>query len=236
MRRLIALAVVSALFTAGCVDQGGLDQLQGSIDDRTVEWGEAAQFTIRNVGEGKAPAPITVKAVSANGTVVRTWEDVTAGRGIPPNGQVSLHWNGLNEEGRPVLWGNYTFQVEDSQAQGIVQLLRPPNFALDVDPDPRETETGDSVTFTVSNDGNVWLNGSLTVAAGRQDNILYNNTVDHVELPPGGHYNMTWNGQNPDGEDPEPQRYLVAARMELDNDGPTPFSQDWFELTGTQGT
>lgn len=236
MQRWIALAVAAALLLPGCVDRGGLGQLQASVEDETIEWGEAAQFTIRNVGEGRVPAPVTVQAVSGNGTAVRTWEDVTGGRGIPANGQVSLHWNGLDDDGRPVLWGNYTLQVEGASAIGHVQLLRPPNYALDVEPDPRTTETGNSVTFTVSNDGNVWLNGSLTVAAGRSDNVLYNNTVDEVRLPPGGHYNMTWNGQGPDGEDPEPQRYLLAARMELSGEGPTPFSQDWFELTEAQGT
>lgn len=231
MRSLLASLLVLTAGLAGCATQDGLSQLQGSVTDPTIEWGQAAQFTIVNTGEDRAPAPITVEVRSVDGTVVRTWEDVTGGRGIPPNGEVSLHWNGLDEEGRPVLWGNYTMVVEGSNARGRVQLLRPPNYALDVNPDPKRAPAGEPITFVVENDGNVWLNGSLTVAAGRGEEILYNNTVD-VQLPPAGHYNMTWNGRGPDGETPEAKRYVVATRMTLD-EGPTPFSQDWFELTGS---
>lgn len=232
MRRALVVLLVFGTLAAGCVDRGGLAQLQGNVTTETIEWGEAAQFTIRNVGEQRAQAPIRVEIVAPNGSVVRTYPDVTGGRGIPPGGQVSLSWNGLSGAGRPVLWGNYTFRVVPYGVTGHVQLLRPPNYAIDVDPDPRKTERGNPVTFTVENTGNIWLNGSLTVAAGRQGNLFYNHTVEEVRLPPGGHYNLTWNGQNRSGEPPEAKRYLVAARMDLvGQDQPTPFSQDFFELT-----
>lgn len=229
MRPAIALVTVAALVLSGCVDTGGLPQLEGTVDQRTAEWGQAVQFTITNVGESRYPAPVTVDVVARNGTVVFTYEDVTAGRGIPANGQVSVSWNGLNHAGRPVLWGNYTMRVEGGEASGVVEFLRPPNYALEVDPVPREAPAGEPITFQVENNGTVWLNGSLTVAAGRQGNIFYNNTVP-VELAPGDHYNLTWNGHKPNGDPPEAKRYLVAARMEL-GEGPTPFAQDFFTVT-----
>lgn len=233
MQRVMAILVAGSMLLAGCVDQGGLPALDMTVDQPTAEWGDAVQVTIENTGQGHRPAPVTVQVVAQNGTVVRTFEDVTGGRGIPAGGQISVAWNGLNDDGRPVLWGNYVMRVEGAQARGEVQMLRPPNFAITIDPIPNETAAGEPITFRVNNTGNIWLNGSLTVAAGRQDDIFYNNTVD-VELPPSGHYNMTWSGHKPNGDKPEPDKYLVAARMDL-GDGPTPFAQDVFTLTESSG-
>lgn len=234
----VALAAL-LLVVPGCIDQGGLPELQMTVNEPEAKWGQAVAVTIENVGQEHRGAPIGVEVVAGNGSVVRTYEDVTADRGIPPNGQVTVTWNGLDDQGRPVLWGNYTIRTTTGEVRGVVEILRPDNYAITVDPDPRETPAGSEMSFHVKNNGTVWLNGSLTVAAGKDDTVLYNNTAP-VELAPGESYTFHWQGRDPDGERPEPDKYLVAARMDLDEssgpatqdgDGPTPFAQDVFTLT-----
>ncbi|MDX1611198.1 MAG: hypothetical protein R3185_02430 [Candidatus Thermoplasmatota archaeon] len=230
---LLLATVLLTVALAGCTQQTGLPQLQVSVANDEVKWGQAAQLTIRNVGQGDQPAPIRVEVASANGTVVRVYPDVTGGRGLPAGGQLSVAWNGTNEAGRPVLWGTYTLRVADHDRQATVRLLQPPNYAMTVDPIPREAPSGSPMRFVVNNTGTVWINGTLEVAAGREETILYSNQA-RIELAPGESYELLWNGKDPDGEDPEPQRYLVAARVEPDQ-GPTPFAQDVFRLTDPTG-
>jgi hypothetical protein len=240
MRPTLALSglatAVALVATAGCAGLGGAPALTMTVDEDTAEWGEAVQVTLRNVGEGDQPAPVDLRVVSTNGTTVRTFEDVTGGRGIAPGGQVTVAWNGLNDEDRPVLWGNYSVQAMNGQHRGTVEILPPDNYAITVDPEPRETEAGSPMTFVVENNGTVWLNGTLDVLAGKDETVLYNTSAS-VRLAPGEAYEFHWRGKDPDGEDPEPDKYLVGARLELDReDGPTPFAQDVFTLTEPGGT
>lgn len=237
-RSAIALAAL-LLVVPGCLDQAGLPALEMTVNQGEAKWGQAVAVTIENVGSEHHPAPVGVEVVALNGSVVRTYEDVTADRGISPNGQVTVTWNGLDDEGRPVLWGNYTIRTTTNEVRGVVEILRPDNYAITVDPEPRETQAGSEMSFIVENNGTVWLNGSLTVAAGKDETVLYNNTAP-VELAPGDSYTFHWRGQDPDGQRPEPGKYLVGARLELDEssrpaggdeEGPTPFAQDVFTLT-----
>lgn len=229
-RLLLAALLLASPMLAGCTEQPGLPRLTMSVDDPEVRWGNAFQAVIRNTGDGKAQAPVQLQAISANGTVVRTIEDITGGRGIPVGGQTVIPWNGTNDEGRPVLWGTYTLLLPQSQARVDVELLPPPTYAMTVDPIPREAPAGDRMTFQVNNTGTEWINGTLTLAAGRSETILYTSEVE-VQLAPDQGYTFHWDGKDPDGEDPEAQKYLVAARVEPSEQGPTPFAQDVFELT-----
>lgn len=228
---LVAVLLTTPLLV-GCTDTtGGLPRLSLTVAEDQVKWGTAAQVTIRNTGQGLAPAPLEVQIRSASdGETVRTIEDVTGGRGLSADGQITVTWNGSNDQGKPVLWGNYTLSVEGYDKRATFQLLQPPNYAITIDPIPRETEAGEPMEFRLNNTGTVWLNGTITVAAGRSDDILYTNQVD-VELSPGEGYSFFWNGRYDNGTQPEPDKYLVAARMDLDQeDGPTPFAQDVFTL------
>lgn len=231
-RLALVLAAAGLVLAPGCANLGGVPTLDMTVDKPTAEWGQPLQFTVTNHGEGDQPAPVPVEVLAHNGSTVRSYEDVTAGRGIPAGGQITVAWNGLDDDGRPVMWGNYTVEVLGGELRGTVQILQPDNYAITVDPKPRETEAGDEMTFLVNNTGSVWLNGTLTVAAGKDDTVLYNTTTPPIELAPGETYEAHWQGQDPDGEDPEPDKYLVAARMTLEGDDqPTPFARDVFTLT-----
>lgn len=235
-----AAAVVAVLLApgllAGCTSTDAPPVLQVSMAEETIKWGQAAQLTIQNVGDGEAPAPITVRVVSANGTVVRTYEDIRDGRPLPAGGTVSLSWNGLDDAGNPVLWGSYTMVVEGYDLRRSVELLRPPHHAITVDPIPRESPAGEPMEFLVNNTGTTWANGTMTMAAGKGEQVLYINEVD-VRLSPNGtgpssRYSAHWNGMNENGTTPEPDKYLIAVRIEpFDEDAPTPFAQDVFTLT-----
>lgn len=223
----LALLVLSAPLV-GCVDQG-TGRLAVTLQDERLRWGDAAQLTLRNVGDGPVPAPVRVVVVSPNGTVVRTIEDATGGRGIPEGGQISVSWNGLNDAGDPVLWGSYRFEVPGHQGTARVELERPPHHAITVDPVPRTTAAGSPIDFVVNNTGTTWVNGSMLVAAGREDVILYRAEVE-VTMPPGTSRTFFWPGKDLDGGTPEAKKYLVAVKVEPD-DGPKPFAQDVFTLT-----
>lgn len=228
---LVAILLTTPLL-AGCTDTTtGLPRLSASVAEDTVQWGSAAQVTIRNTGDGPAPSPLTVEITAASdGQVVRTIEDITGGRGLPADGQITVTWNGSNDQGKPVLWGNYTLSVDGYTARSTFQLLKPPNYAITVDPIPRETEAGKPMEFRLNNTGNVWLNGTVTIAAGRGENILYSNQAD-VELAPKQGYSFFWNGRYENGTEPDADKYLVATQIDLDEDGPRPFAQDVFTLT-----
>lgn len=230
MSRTVALLILAilAIPLSGCVDQG-TPVVETAMAKDTIKWGQAAQLTIRNTGDGPLPAPVTVVVRSSNGTVVRTYEDITNGAGIPVNGQVSLSWAGVNDADEPVLWGNYTMEVVGHSVARRVELLRPPHHAITIDPIPREVQAGRSMTFRINNTGTTWVNGTMAVTAGREELILY--TADApVVLAPGQGRSFLWNGKAPDGSTPEAQKYLVAVRVEPDA-GPTPFAQDVFTLT-----
>ncbi len=216
----------------------GLPQLTSTVAEDTLEWGSAVQITIRNTGEGPFPAPVSLEIQNQDGQAVRALDDITRGEGLAPSDQITYAWSGLDEAGDPVLWGEYTILVADGEIRETVTVLQPDNYALTVDPIPEEVRTGSTMTFAVNNTGTVWLNGTLNVVAGksyddedRDDVELYSNSIENVQLRPEGTYEVTWNGYNPDGEEPEPDTYLVGAMMELDQDGPTPYAQDVFELT-----
>lgn len=194
-----------------------------------VRWGLAAQLTIANIGKARVPPPVQVDVVSTNGTVVRSFADVTGGRGIAANGRIAVNWNGTNDEGRPVLWGTYTMRVPGYGVGDEVELLRPPHHAIEIEPMPRQTRAGSPIEFRVLNTGTTWVNGTMTVAAGRDSTMLYAATVD-VRMPPDTERSFYWAGKDRQGKPPEAQKYLVAVRVEPE-DGPTPFAQDVFTLT-----
>ncbi len=231
MRAPLCLLVTLTLLT-GCVTFHDAPTLSVTVDKDTMEWGHAVQVTIKNEADAHypAPVPITILTQGDDPTPVRTIEDVTGDRGIQPNGQITFSWNGLNDDGDPILWGDYTMRVGNEAIEETVTILQPPNYALTVDPDPREAPTGSPMTFIVNNTGTVWLNGTLTVAAGKDDIVLYENEAT-VQLAPDASYEFRWQGYTPDGEEPEPDKYLIGAIMDLDEDGPTPFGQDVFDLT-----
>ncbi len=226
----LILVLLSTPLLAGCTEPTGLPRLTMSVAEDEVTWGSAAQVTIRNVGDGPAPPLLTVEITSVrDGETVRTIENITGGRGLPAGGQITVTWNGSNDAGKPVLWGNYTMSLEGHTTGATFQLLQPPNFAITVDPIPRQAPAGTSMEFRLNNTGNVWLNGTVTIAAGRGDDILYHNEVD-VELAPEQGYSFFWNGRYENGTEPDPDKYLVATGMALDEEGPTPFAQDVFTL------
>lgn len=226
----LILVLLSTPLLAGCTETSGLPRLSMSVAEDEVDWGSAAQVTIRNVGDGPAPAPVTVEITSVrDGQTVRTIENITGGRGLPAGGQITVSWNGSNDDGKPVLWGNYTMSLQGHTTRATFELLQPPNFAITVDPIPREAPAGEPMEFRLNNTGTVWLNGTVTIAAGRGENIFYHNEVD-VELAPEEGYSFFWNGKHENGTEPEADKYLVATRMDLDEDGPTPFAQDVFTL------
>ncbi len=232
--RLLGMTVLllTTPLLAGCTDTTtGLPRLSTTVADDTVQWGSAAQVTIKNSGQGPASAPLTVQIIAASdGSVVRTIEDITGGRGLPAGGQITVTWNGSNDAGKPVLWGNYTMAIDGYDARSTFELLKPPNYAITIDPIPRETPAGDPMEFRLNNTGNVWLNGTITIAAGRGDDILYTSQAE-VQLPPKNGYSFFWNGRYDNGTEPEPDKYLVATKMELEEEGPRPFAQDVFTLT-----
>lgn len=231
MRAPFALLTALVLL-AGCVTFYDSPQLSVTVDEDTMEWGHAIQVTIENEADAHypAPVPVTVLTQGTDPTPVRTLPDVTGDRGIQPNGQITVSWNGLNDDGDPIMWGDYTLQIGDEAIEETVTILRPPNYAIAVDPDPRDAPAGSPITFTVTNNGTVWLNGTLTVAAGKDETVLYQNEAA-VQLAPEASYEFHWQGYDPDGNEPEPDKYLIGARMDLDEDGPRPFGQDVFNIT-----
>ena len=226
-RAAVLAALLLSVALTGCVEQGS-PELRLSLASETVAWGGAAQVTLRNVGDAHLPAPVPLEVRSSNGTLVRAFEDVTGGRGIAVNGQVSVSWSGLNAEGEPVLWGAYTLAVPGTQQQARFVLERPPHYAITIDPIPREVPAGQGIEFRVNNTGTTWVNGTMSVLGGRDALVVYQAEAE-VTLAPGTGRSFFWGGRMPDGSLPEAQKYLVAAAVEPD-EGPRPFAQDVFEV------
>ncbi|MGQ0535729.1 MAG: hypothetical protein ACT4PT_06635 [Methanobacteriota archaeon] len=241
MRRAVLWFLPALALAAAGGAESGTPLLALQAGDDTVLYGEPVVLILRNDGTGRLEGRPTLVVRDEAGAVLFAppefnGETLRLGAGD----RAFARWDGTGPGGEPASWGNYSARatLAGQSAEASFVILRPPARAVNVTTGSREYAVGANVDVHVNNNGDLWVNGTISFTVVLQCNetgcpqspVAEFDAGGRILLAPGGHYDTFWDGKTRSGSPAGPGTYRIQALANDEARGPVP-AENWFRLT-----